>query len=1182
MKNIILSITSLFIYSFGFSQILITDADLDILDPMPCAIVTPPNFFDSGNAGGNYSANENETITVCPDYAGGTTKLSLVFSAGGYDIHPSDTLYIYDGPNTSAPLLGAHNSATNPAGFSHTASFMNNPTGCLTMKFISDGANEGTGWQAALTCSQIAQPFDIHMEGYLNGVNSIITPADTGYSDVCFGDSILFVASPVFPNSSDVTGIGYSQNTSNITYEWEFSDGVTTSTNDSVWFTPPTRSGYIVSLKIQDAFPYSQTIISKVRVSTIPSFSGVLINRAEICVGDTTAIIGAVTNTDTSGVDPTTSSFQIGGSVAGQVYLPDGNGVNHYDTINIAGFVPGDTMSSITDLQQLCLNMEHSFLGDLEMQLTCPNGTTIDIFNSYTGNGLAPGGFNGGPIGGGGTFLGHPINDFSGPPGVGEEYCWSSTMNTYGDFGAEFAAGNFVALTAPTSPSAGNSMNWNGIYLPEQSFANFIGCPLNGDWSITIRDNLTVDDGYIFEWSILFDPLINPNSETYVPIIDTAFWLSAATVLPGLPTDTFIIVSSNLPGTQNYIFQVTDNFGCDYDTTVSVEFNPNPVAQVFPGNNTVCQNTLVDFDVTGNALVGFSYSWSPGKNLSDSTIKNPTLTTDTLSGTTTYTVTVTNDVTGCTFDTIQDITVIPGYALNSTQSDTNICDGDIVDFSITPTLPGNYAYNWTANTAIFGTPLDSATTGQFNVPGTDTVYVTVSEGTGPLACVRRDTFYVNIATTPIVNTTSPDTIICINGTATIYATPLGDTPPFSLIWGNGLIGSGPHNVNPTANSTTYNVYALDANNCISNTHNIIVDLFPPITINSFNIMRDTVCEGDTTTIRVDATGGGTNLIYTWIDGNGDTIDVTTTNQFIITPSHDGEIYAVIVSDNCTTPTQTDSITSNVANIVLPTYTVDNIAGCYNDITPLITNTTPGLSNMASVLWDFGDGETDNFPFGTPFPYNYDNPGIYDITLIVTDQHGCQWDTVMPQYQIDAHDYPTADFSWNPNPTDYLNAQITFDNQSTENLYNQWIFITNAQYTSNDIDPVFQFPQDQPGSYDVTLTVTNSFGCQNSISKIVVIDDVFLFYIPTAFTPDGDGLNDQFRVVGEGLDLTSFKMTVFNKWGQLIFESSNPDNGWDGTQSGSLVPDGTYIWKIDAKEAHSPIVHNKDGFITIVR
>lgn len=1178
MKKLFSIFTLLFVYTAGFSQnILITDADLDTLNPMACTGITPPNFFDSGNNTVDYGANENEIITICPDYTGGTSKLSLTVAAMAplsFDVDGSDTIFVYDGLNTSAPLLGAHNSVTDPFGFSHFATFINNPKGCLTVQFVSDGINEGTGWEASVGCIQTAQPFEIYMAGYHNGVNNIITPADTGYSDVCFGDSILFVASPVFPNSSDITGVGYSQNNSNITYEWEFSNGQTSS-NDSVWFTPPARNGYVVSLKVKDQFPYSQTITSKVRVSTIPNFSGVLITRDTICVGDTTVVIGAVTNTDTSGVDPTTSSFQIGGSVAGQVYLPDGGGVSYHDTINIVGFIPGDTVTSVTDLQQLCLDMEHSYIGDLEMQLTCPNGTTITIFNANTG-GIIPGGF-----GGSSTYLGQPIDDFSGPPGIGEEYCWSSSLSTYGDFPTEFGAGNFVALTNPPSPSAGNSMNWNGIYAPEQSFIDLVGCPLNGDWSITVRDNLTVDDGYIFEWSILFDPIINPNSETYIPSIVASQWLSAATVLPGLPTDTFIVVSANTAGMQDYTFEVTDNFGCDYDTTVSVQFNANPNANILPGTDTVCQRTDVTFDVTGNSATGFSYLWSPNHNLSDSSLVNPVLSTDTLSGTTTYTVLVTNDVTGCTSDTTQDFTVIPGYALNSLPNDTNICDGDVLNFSTTPTLVGIYDYIWTANTATFGTPLDSATTGAFNTPGVDTVIVSVSEGTGPLACVRRDTFNIHIATIPIVDVATQDTMICINGSASLYAVPLGDAQPFNLIWDNGLVGQGPHNINPTADSTTYAVHVMDANGCLSDTFKIIVALFDSIKVQTLFPLNPTICAGESTILEAMATGGGTDLFYTWLNGNGTIIGATAVNQYSVTPSYDGEIFSVVVSDSCTTPSDTLTRTTDWQNVILPEYSVDSTVGCFDELSPIITNLTPNYGFMTNV-WDFGDGTviTDNSPGSITHPYS--TPGLYSIKLTVIDHIGCAWDTIMQGIQIDAHAYPIPDFTWNPNPTDYLNAQITFNNNSIENEFNEWLFVTDLQYTSYAIDTVFQFPQDGPGNYEVTLKVTNKIGCENSITKTVIIDDVFLFYIPTGFTPNGDDLNDTFNVIGEGLDLTNFKMTIFNKWGELIFESTNPDNGWDGTQNGSIVPNGVYIWKIDAQEAHSPISHHKDGFITIMK
>lgn len=584
MKKILLIAIALVYSVVSFSQILITDPDLDTLNPMDCAANSGPaaNFFDSGNNAANYGANENEIITICPDYAAGTSKLAITFGINTgllFGVDASDTVYIYDGPNTSSPLLGAYNTNNAPTGFNHVASFANNPSGCLTIQFISDGAVQGIGWDANVTCVTIPQPFTPQMAGYLMGSGpDIINPSDTGYADVCFGDSILFVATGNYPYSSDFTGVGYSQNAGNVTYDWTFSDG-TQQTGDSVWFTPPARSGYLVTLKITDSFPQSQSILSKVRVSIIPSFAGVINNRDSICVGDTTTIIGAVTNTDTAGVDPTNGSFQMGGTFAGLTWLPDGSGQNYTTSVNISGFQPAQLITAVSDIQELSITMEHSYLGDLEMLLECPNGTQATIFNSYS-PGIIPGGFNGG-----GTYLGDAFDNNLGTPGVGWEYKWSSVNATWGNFPTEFAGGNTIPNTiAPI----GQSMNPAGVYLPETSFATFIGCPINGNWTITVRDNLGVDDGYIFEWGIFFDPSINPNNEVYVPSIDTGYWQSAATILPGNSTDTFIVVTSNSAGSFPYTFTVEDNFGCTYDTTVNVYFLPGPIV---PANDTACAGT---------------------------------------------------------------------------------------------------------------------------------------------------------------------------------------------------------------------------------------------------------------------------------------------------------------------------------------------------------------------------------------------------------------------------------------------------------------------------------------------------------------------------------------------------------------------------------------------------------------
>jgi gliding motility-associated-like protein len=695
MKKLLFIAAALVYSSLSFAQILITDPDLDTLAPLDCAANSgpAPNFYDSGNNSSNYGANENETIVICPDYAAGTSKLALTFGINTgllFGVDASDTIYVYDGFNTSAPLLGKHNSSTDPTGFNHVASFVNNPTGCLTVQFISDGATEGIGWDANVTCVTIPQPFEVHMAGYLMGSGpDIITPSDTGYADICFGDSILYVANGVFPYTSDSTGIGYSQNTTNVTYSWQFSDG-TQATGDSAWFKPPARSGYLVTLKITDQFPQSQSVMSKVRVSTIPSFAGVINNRDSICVGDTTLIVGAVTSSDTAGVDPTSSNFQLGGTFAGLTWLPDGSGLNYTTSVNISGFNPGDTIVAASDIQQLNITMEHSYLGDLEMLLECPNGTQVNVFNSYS-PGIIPGGFSGGS-----TYLGDAFDNNLGTPGVGWEYKWSTVNATWGDFPTEFAASN----TLPTTISGGQAMNPNGIYLPEQSFASFIGCPINGNWTITVRDNLGIDDGYIFEWGIFFDPNINPNNETYAPSISSSQWLTAATILPGQPSDTFIVVTSSNPGIFNYTFEVTDSYGCIYDTTVQVYFLPGPAVQ---GDSNACAG---QYQITGtSAYNGGVWTYSgPGTATftPNNTALNPSVTVD-LNGT--YTFTFTDDQ--CNLDNSFDIYFADSVTVDISGADFCVGDEATID-ATSQVLEASYLWN-TGGTSPMLTVTDSGT-----------------------------------------------------------------------------------------------------------------------------------------------------------------------------------------------------------------------------------------------------------------------------------------------------------------------------------------------------------------------------------------------------------------------------------------------------------------------------------------
>jgi subtilisin-like proprotein convertase family protein len=564
---------------------------------------TLEHTFVDDNANGNYPSNADFTVTVCPDGVNGSKVSLRMFTDVGdtWDVHSSDTLFVYDGTSTSAPLLGAFNSATDPVGIGPQASF-DNPSGCLTFRFVSSAATEGAGFEGIISCGFPCQPFTPTITSVPAQV-----PADTGWIDICLGDTVWLQGGGIFPYSGTKGGLGYDQSSANSTYNWEFADGTTFTNQQSVFFVPQVRAGYFVEMRMTDVQGCVAATTTKIRVSTIPDFSQTTNQLQDtICLGESTILVGGVSFTDTTGVLPTEGSFINGGIFAGLTYLPDGSGVNYQTTIDISNFEEGQVVQNGTDIMDMCVTMEHSYLGDLEMRLTCPNGTSINIFNSFTGAGLFPGGF-----GGGGTYLGQALDNGNGTPGVGWEYCFSD-LATWGTMGQEFQQGN----TTPTGGATpGNAMT-EGTYMPEQSYDAFIGCPINGTWTLTVRDNIGVDDGYIFEWGILFNPDIDPNAEFYVPTIAGASWDIDPTIIAN-QGDTLIVVQPSVPGSYDYTFRVTDSFGCDYDTTLTVHVVPPlaPMEDVFTCGLSY-QLIAAEYDIIGQwtyipPAVGATASFSP-------------------------------------------------------------------------------------------------------------------------------------------------------------------------------------------------------------------------------------------------------------------------------------------------------------------------------------------------------------------------------------------------------------------------------------------------------------------------------------------------------------------------------------------------------------------------------------------
>ncbi len=179
--------------------------------------------------------------------------------------------------------------------------------------------------------------------------------------------------------------------------------------------------------------------------------------------------------------------------------------------------------------------------------------------------------------------------------------------------------------------------------------------------------------------------------------------------------------------------------------------------------------------------------------------------------------------------------------------------------------------------------------------------------------------------------------------------------------------------------------------------------------------------------------------------------------------------------------------------------------------------------------------------------------------------------------MQAYEIPEADFTLTPEETILEEATISFTNGSTSNdpMTYYWDFGDNN--TSDDEDPVHTYTA--AGTYTVTLVTTSANGCENTTEKEVLIHPDFAVYAPNAFTPNDDGLNDVFEV--KGLGIKHFQLQIYSRWGELIYESDNLEEQWDGTFNGNKVPAGTYVYKINYTSMIDKD-YDLEGTVTVMR
>lgn len=229
-------------------------------------------------------------------------------------------------------------------------------------------------------------------------------------------------------------------------------------------------------------------------------------------------------------------------------------------------------------------------------------------------------------------------------------------------------------------------------------------------------------------------------------------------------------------------------------------------------------------------------------------------------------------------------------------------------------------------------------------------------------------------------------------------------------------------------------------------------------------------------------------------------------------------------------------------------------------------------------WVFSDGSFSNQLGGIQKLFGA--TGCHDVTLTLTNLFACS-NTITKSDFICVFPNPVPDFIVNPTVLDEFNQTANFINLSTNADRYFWTFGHNNAF-SNVANPSYTYP-DLPAQYPVWLIAENDFGCIDSTIRYIDVIIAPVYYIPNTFTPDGDQFNNTFQpVFSSGFDPFNYQLLIFDRWGEVLFESRNANVGWDGTYGGQLMQDGVYIYQVVFRDLYSDKRYEVKGHVSLIR
>ncbi len=332
------------------------------------------------------------------------------------------------------------------------------------------------------------------------------------------------------------------------------------------------------------------------------------------------------------------------------------------------------------------------------------------------------------------------------------------------------------------------------------------------------------------------------------------------------------------------------------------------------------------------------------------------------------------------------------------------------------------------------------------------------------------------------------------------------------------------------------------------TANVFINIFPAISAD-FEFTYDTCVAGPVEFTDLSVTGSERITDWEWSFGDGNTSAQQNPRHTYRTPGDIPAALTVTDVNNCQ-----DTRIRSIPYFPVPAVLIiapSEFVGCA-PAEIFFSNLSTPIDDTYSIFWNFGDGGSSSDISPT---HIFETPGTYSVSIDLVSPIGCQTDTVFNDLIV-VQESPRANFAYAPPEPSNINPQVFFTDQSERAI--RWLWDFDDGTTSTLQSPTHNFRD--TGRYEVKQIVTHPSGCMDTLIQLVDVRPEVRYHLPNAFTPNSDALNDTYLGVGLMDGATNFSMTIWNRWGEMIFETNNPDEGWNGRKfnSGVESPNGVYV------------------------